>query len=300
MSQPAQHRVASLDAELNVTTLGNPANPALLMVHGIRDVAANLIAVAEPLAENYYVVVPDLRGHGDSDSPGGYAFWQFVYDLHRVAQTLQLERPALLGHSLGGQIAANYAALFSDDVNQLIVVEGLGPPLRPIDTQSSAGVLAQRQRMLDLAALPARGRPLPSMEFAINRLLVNNPGLAPERARWLAQHSTRHGPDGNLFWKFDQRVAQIWLGVNQDHNQTSWRAIACPTLVITGARAHEYWASQMPIPGWDGRFSAADLNARLACFRNVRHIEFDAAGHMVHFDSPQRLAHEVAAFLRAR
>ncbi len=299
MPHHAQRRVASLNAELNVHTLGDPANPALLMVHGIRDVAASLLAVAEPLAEQHYVVLPDLRGHGDSDNPGGYTFWQFVYDLHCVAHTLQLQRPAVLGHSLGGQIAAGYAALFSGDVRRLILVEGLGPPLRPIDADTPAAMPAQGQRMLDLAALPSRGRAMPGIEFATQRLLINNPGLAPERARWLASHGTETSEDGGVYWKFDPRVAQIWLGVSQQQNQTSWRAISCPTLVITGGRAHEYWVGQMPIPDWDGRFETADLHARLACFADARHIEFETAGHMVHFDEPERLAQEIATFLRA-
>ena len=57
-------------------------------MHGIRDVAASLLVIAEPLADRWYIVMPELRGHGDSDNSNYYAIWQFIYDLHRVIEAL--------------------------------------------------------------------------------------------------------------------------------------------------------------------------------------------------------------------
>ena len=151
--------------------------------------------------------------------------------------------------------------------------------------------------MLELAALPERGRPLPDVEFAAGRLLANNPRLAPDRARWLAEHCVERAGDGALYWKFDQRVGQVWLGSDPERNRANWRAVACPTLVITAGHADEYWRGQMPIPNWDGRFGEADLADRLACFPDVRHAHIENAGHMVHFDAPDALVALLDAFL---
>ena len=87
--------------------------------------------IAEPLADRWYVVMPELRGHGDSDNSNYYAIWQFIYDLHRVIEALELEKAVVVGHSLGGQIAAHHAAMFPEEVRALVIVEGLGPPERP-------------------------------------------------------------------------------------------------------------------------------------------------------------------------
>jgi pimeloyl-ACP methyl ester carboxylesterase len=289
--------VSSAGVELNVMTLGAADRPAIMLVHGIRDVGASLLPVAEPLAERFRVVLPDLRGHGDSGKPGNYAMWQFIYDLYRVATHFQLARPVVLGHSLGGQIAAYYAALFPDAISKLVIVEGLGPPQRPSDADPLTARHAERMRLVELAELPERGRPLPDVEFAASRLIANNPRIAPERARWLAEHGTERATDGRWYWKFDQRVGQVWLGSDPERNRANWRAVACPTLVVTAGLADEYWRSQMPIPNWDGRFSQADLADRLACFRDVRHAHIDSAGHMVHFDAPEALVTLVTSFL---
>jgi pimeloyl-ACP methyl ester carboxylesterase len=295
--EPVATPVRSQDLTLNVLTLGEPANPALMMLHGIRDVAMSLLPVAAALADSFYLVLPDLRGHGDSDKPGHYALPQFVYDLECVRSALGLERPAILGHSLGGHIAAHYAALFPEHVRALIIAEGLGPPERTQDRDDRARLAATRAQLMATMAIPRRGRPLPSLEFAAERLCDNNHRLAPDHARWLADHCTALDEGGNRYWKFDPRAAEIWLGGETERNRERWRHVRCPVLVVTGGLAHEYWRAQMPFPGFDGRFSEADLAGRLAVFDDVEHVHLANAGHMLHFDAPEELAASVRGFL---
>ena len=145
--------------------------------------------------------------------------------------------------------------------------------------------------------LRERARPLPSVEFAADRLRANNPRLEHARALWLAEHGTAVAADGNRYWKFDQRVVQIWLTTDPELNRTRWRQIQCATLVVTADLAHEYWSAQTTVPGWSGRFSNDDLNERLQSFRNVTHVRIADAGHMVHFDAPGELIEAIDAFL---
>ena len=297
MIEPERVSVASQDVALNVLTLGARERPALVMVHGIRDVAMSLVPVAERLADDFFCVLPDLRGHGNSAKPGNYAMPQFVYDLHRVIDALALAEPAIFGHSLGGQIVAQYAALFADTPRALVIAEGLGPPTRPFEGDALARLPMERARLVAMMETPARGRPLPSLEFAAERLRANNPRLGEAHARWLAEHCTEVASDGRLYWKFDPRAGQLWLSVDSDAHRARHRAIDCPVLVVTGGRAHEYWTAQMTLAGWDGRYTEADLAARLAAFRQVEHVHLADAGHMLHFDAPDALADAVRAFL---
>ncbi len=294
--EPHRVTVGSQDLNLNVLTLGSPTLPALVMVHGIRDTAMGLMPVAQSLADDFHVVVPDLRGHGDSDKPGHYAIPQFVYDLHRVLQALSLDCPAIFGHSLGGQIVARFAAQFPERVCKLVIAEGLGPPRRPHDDVPDAR--AEGARIIATMETPARMRPLPSLEFATARLIANNPRLPEGRARWIAEHSTAIDERGERQWKFDPRVGELWLAMEPMSNEARWRQIEAPVLVVTAELADEYWRGQMPIPGWSGKFSTADLGARLACFRDAQHVHMEAAGHMLHFDRPEDLARIVRDFLR--
>ncbi len=297
MRQPTRHCVVSADAALNVFTLGDPRNAPLVIVHGIRDVAASLFVIAEPLAERHYVVLPELRGHGDSAKSNHYSMSLFVYDLYRVIAELTHAAPVVVGHSLGGQIAAHHAALFPEQVRGLVIVEGLGPPDRRYDRDAETKRVAQRAQLLSTMQLAERGRPLPSVAFAAERLRANNPRLSEERAHWLAEHGTAIADDGKLYWKFDQRVGQTWLTTDPAQNRERWRAVQCPTLIVTADLAHEYWMAQMPIANWDGRFGNDELAERLHCFRNAGHVQIEGAGHMVHFDQPERLVQVIEDFL---
>ena len=86
----------------------------VVMLHGMRDVALSLLPIAEAIAETHPVFLMDLRGHGDSDKPGGYAMVQLVYDLHVVMSELVGTSAVLFGHSLGGHVVCRFAALFPD------------------------------------------------------------------------------------------------------------------------------------------------------------------------------------------
>ena len=82
---------------------GDPGSPPLVMMHGIGLCAQVWNANARDLARDYHVIVPDLRGHGDTDKPGsGYTFLDLGADAAAIIGALGLERPFGVGHSAGG------------------------------------------------------------------------------------------------------------------------------------------------------------------------------------------------------
>jgi pimeloyl-ACP methyl ester carboxylesterase len=292
-----RHWVDSNGVRLAVQVLGDDTAPPLVMLHGMRDVAASLLPVAEPLATRFRVVLPDLRGHGESDQPGAYTFEHYLFDLHRVLQALRLDPVHLFGHSLGGQIAVRYAAVFPTQVLSTILAEGLGPPDRPGDDDSTAWLAHHGAHLLDLLAIPQRQRPLPDLDFAVSRLLVNNPRLNPIRARALAEQATRLTDSGERVWAFDPRVQSVFVAhARRLDVEPYWRSVRCPVLIVSGDLAHEYWCRQIPI-AWDGRFAPDELEARVRTFARAEHVALADAGHMVHFDQPAALTRAVADFL---
>ncbi len=281
---------------LNLLTLGDPDHPPLVMVHGIRDVAWSLVPVAQRLANQYYVILPDLRGHGDSEKPGNYAMHQFIFDLENLLEQLNLSDVALLGHSLGGHIVIRTTAMYPDRISRLIVVEGLGPPARPFDSSFETQLKFHADRLRQEMKLHRRLRSLPSHAFAVERIIANNPRIAPEFARWLVQKSTEL-VEGELFWKFDARVSQLWLSDPGDDSRQYYQQVKCPTLIVNADLACDYWTRQMPIPGWDGRYSDAELAEKTGSFPLGSLIHLPQAGHMVHYDAAPELAREVQEFL---
>ncbi len=299
MTTPRRHRLEVNGVGLSVLELGAAEAPALVMLHGMRDVAWSLLPVALPLAERYRVLLPELRGHGESDQPGCYGMDHYLFDLHRVWDLLEVGRGALFGHSLGGQIAARFAALFPERVRAAILVEGLGPPQRPGEGDETAELREHAARLLQTLAIPARQRPLPDLQFATQRLLANNPRLPEDRARLLAEHATRRTGAGDLMWAFDPRVGSVFLGIGLKETQRFWHHLTCPALVVSGDLAFEYWRAQMPYE-WSGEFAPGELEARIRCFPDHEHVALPRAGHMVHYDQPEALTRAMADFLERR
>ena len=296
--EPRRHRIDVDGVGLAVLELGPADAPPLVMLHGMRDVPESLLPVAEPLARNHRLLLPALRGHGDSDRPGGYAMDQFLYDLYRTVEALEPRPFTLFGHSLGGQIGARFAALYPHRVAALVLVEGLGPPARLEEDDAALRIRHHAERLL-ATLTPPPDRPLPDLEFAAGRLSHNNPRLPPGRARELAALATRRESDGHLRWAFDARVASVFLGVQRQDTEHYWRAVRCPTLVVSGDEAAEYWRAQMALPG-DGEFAPGELEARVRCFADAEHVAIAGAGHMVHYDRPADLTAAVEDFLGRR
>ena len=293
-----------MDQSLRYWTLGPPPaaerpRPTLIMLHGMRDVGRSLLPVAEQLAGEWFVVLPDLRGHGGSVRPGSYAFSHFLQDLRALQQHLGVARFALLGHSLGGHIACRFAALFPGAVGRLIVVEGLGPPLADSARLEPAADLDRLAERLD-ASVTARqrrtGRVLPDLAAAAERLQAGNPRLAPALARQLASWLTEPAA-GGLTWAFDGRAQEVFLDVSNEGNLLYWGNVQAPTLLVQGDAGHEYWRASFNQPGYSGHYAEGELESRRRTFKNAEIAWIAGAGHQVHYDQPDVLARICADFL---
>ena len=122
--------VATEDGTLRVgiTEGERPDAPAVLAVHGI---TASLMAW-RPVAEHcpgYRVIAPDLRGRGHSARlPGPYGMAQHADDLARILDALDVERPVVVGHSMGGFVALVFGHRHPSRTRGLLLVDG-GVPL---------------------------------------------------------------------------------------------------------------------------------------------------------------------------
>ena len=132
-SGPTSRVYFSQRLRLHYVDWGNPAAPPLLLVHGGRDHCRNWDWVAEALRDEYHIIAPDLRGHGDSawSASGHYTMASYIHDLAQLIHQQELAPVSIVAHSLGGNIASRYAGIYPDAVRRLVVIEGIGPPPRP-------------------------------------------------------------------------------------------------------------------------------------------------------------------------
>jgi pimeloyl-ACP methyl ester carboxylesterase len=97
----------------------------LVLLHGLASNSLIWKLVAPLLARRFRVLALDQRGHGPSDKPDdGYDFQSITGDLQAFIEALSLERPALVGHSWGANVALQFAAERPDDVSWLALVDG--------------------------------------------------------------------------------------------------------------------------------------------------------------------------------
>lgn len=306
VAKPASVRLRSHRIEVAALDYGEPAPGAqsMLLIHGMRDLAWSLDSVAQHFRDRFRVVSLDLRGHGDSDHVGYYALAHFILDLRAAMRGLGLERPVLIGHSFGGEVSAQYAGLFPEVLGALVLIEGLGPPPWEGEGSREAGVFWARSMVERLDQIDPEGRRLQDVDEATQRILASHPGLESGRARFLAEHGVRPHPAGGLRWKWDPYLVTTWGSFNFGQMEQMWSRIRVPTLAVNGARSGEFWRRDLGRSkrGGEGEAYLApdELQRRLACFPDVECVEIPGAGHMVHFDEPERLNAAIDAFLRRR
>jgi pimeloyl-ACP methyl ester carboxylesterase len=111
------------------------AGPVLLLIHGMAGTHESWEAVIEPLARAHTVIAPDLPGHGSSAPGGGdYSLGALAAGLRDLLGALGHTRATLVGHSLGGGIAMQFAYQFPEATERLALVSsgGLGPEVSPV------------------------------------------------------------------------------------------------------------------------------------------------------------------------
>ena len=283
---PTSHYFYSQRLKLHYVDWGNAEKPPLLLIHGGRDHARNWDWVAHELRDEYHIIAPDLRGHGDSQWAigGSYAMVDYVLDVAQLLGALQLFPITLIGHSLGGSIALQYSGIYPERVLKVVAIEGLGPPPGLIRDRPAHERMAEW--ITEMQGLAQRHpRRYTSLDEAVARMRDANPHLTPEQARHLTIHGSYRDEDGTYLWKFDNyvRAASPYL-FNMREARDIWSRIQCPALLVRGT---ESWASD---PEKDGRATA---------FHNYTAINIEKAGHWVHHDQLEEFLKVVSAFLAA-
>src|ERR1700761_9127266 len=128
-SGPTSRVFFSQRLRLHYVDWGNPDAPPLLLVHGGRDHCRNWDWVARALRDDYHIIAPDLRGHGDSawSASGHYTMANYIYDLAQLVHQQKLAPLSIIAHSLGGNIALRYTGIYPENVHRIVAIEGLGP-----------------------------------------------------------------------------------------------------------------------------------------------------------------------------
>lgn len=251
---------------------GMPGSPIVVMLHGLTQQARVFDGIGAALAATNHVYALDVRGRGETEwgPPGEYTIDTYVADLEAVRMALGLERVALVGTSMGGLIAMQYAAAYPQAVTKL-VMNDIGPDIEP---EGGARVM----RMLTSA--PAAFTDLRAVAKYYRD--ENAPVLGKrgddevlEYARW----HVRKADVGVYTWKMDPAVRTAPVSAPAVAPWDAFRAVECAVLVIRGAESDILSAA-----------TAAKMAESLA---ECRVVEVPGVGH-----APSLLEPEAAAAVK--
>ncbi|MGD0098848.1 MAG: alpha/beta hydrolase [Acidobacteriota bacterium] len=262
---------------------GNNAKPNLILVHGGMDHARSWDRIAEAFLDDFRVIAPDLRGHGDSNWARGamYSIAEYVLDLSALADIVGHFPVSFIGHSLGAAIVLQYAGVYPDRAQKVVAIEGIAPP-PGVETPSPAHVRLRDwiEAMRDYEKRVPHH--YPSLEAAYERMHKANQYLSDEMARHLTLFGSNWNADGTLTWKFDNFVRAISpYAFNMDDAREIWNQIQCPVLLFRGL---DSWTED---PHKEGRIRA---------IRDHRLINVPNAGHWLHHDQPAFFIEETRKF----
>jgi pimeloyl-ACP methyl ester carboxylesterase len=130
------------------------SGPAILLIHGIGDNSTTWTGIHAKLAQRFTVVAPDLLGHGKSDKPrADYSAAAYANGMRDLLSVLDIERVTIVGHSLGGGVAMQFAYQFPHLVERLILV-GAGGVTKDVNIALRFASLPMGSEALALLRLP--------------------------------------------------------------------------------------------------------------------------------------------------
>ena len=271
------------EVQLHGHTVGYQAagdGPLLILLHGITSTSDAWRDVMPRLAEHYTVIAPDLLGHGRSAKPkGDYSLGAYAAGVRDLLAVLGFERGTVVGHSLGGGIAMQFAYLFPEHVERMVLISsgGLGQEVHPL---------------LRAAALPGSEWVLPLLarEWSVS---------AGDAVRNVAAKlGMTAGPD---LAEFARGYASLVEEGATEAFLDTLRSVIGPEGQKVSALDRLYLADQIPtlfIWGTDDPVIPVEHGRRAhEIVAHSRYVEIEGSGHWPMLDAPDRIVRELTDFM---
>lgn len=260
-----------------------PGKPVMVMAHGATDYGLNWTTLTRELESDYDIYMVDARGHGYTDPPTAEAQGDTgVEDLVGFLRAMKLEKPILMGHSMGAGTVMRIGAAYPDLPRAVIMLDpGLGPPPAP------RGAAAPRPQVPGPG--PA-GRPPALVMGGTPEALVAQNNRAYDG---LVAQCRKQTPKWDVldceYWAVSKRIyhgsytsAGRGFGPGGMNRSEALARITAPALILKADASPEV--------------RRANEEAARA-LRNGRLVHIDGAGHNLHHDERQRTVKVLREFL---
>ncbi|HEV2773362.1 MAG TPA: alpha/beta fold hydrolase [Thermoleophilaceae bacterium] len=245
----------------------------IALIHGITSTSDTWRELLPLLAERHTVVAPDLLGHGDSAKPrGDYSLGAYATGLRDLLVALGHERANIVGHSLGGGVAMQFAYQFPERCERLVLISsgGLG---REVHLLLRAASLPGSELVLPLIAAPKVLEAGAAVGAFLNRIGLRPSADLGEIARGYA---SLDNASSRLAFLHTLRAVIDPIGQRVSARDRLYLAQEVPSLIVWGER-------DPVIPAEHGRYAHAAMpGSRLEVLPQ--------AGHFPHLDEPRTVA----------
>jgi N-formylmaleamate deformylase len=244
---------------------GDGTKPPMLLLHGYTDNGLCWTDMAHELEKDYDVIMMDYRGHGLSDAPlTGYKTEDYTADAIGLIEGLKLKKPILIGHSMGGSIAAQIVLTRPELIQKAVLIDppGVSKPLFATE--------AEKKKALQYFQEDLKYQHSASLDTLLKEAAKRHPAISAQaRQRW-ADSKVQTKP----------QIAETVI--NLPYLEDDFKKFTVPTLILKA----------------DGDKQTQDENlAAVKDAPNVTLVHIYGAGHLVHLEKPEASMAELRKFL---
>ena len=287
----------STGVTLNVALAGNRASPAVILLHGFPESHRTWREVAPRLHDDFYLVMPDQRGFAGSDRPQeleAYETDKLINDIFALADALDIESFALVGHDWGGAIAWGAALRGDPRLTHLAIVNAPHPLIfqkslieDPEQRAASQYINAFRTPGFEQAVEAMGFETFYEKTFGTHADLSLIP--AEEKQQYIADWSPPGGLTAMLNWYRGSKLFVPPPGVSvplPDWLLRAFPKVKVPTLVVWGMR--------------DKALLPVQLDGLDALVEDLIIVRLPNAGHFAPWEAPGEVAAALGPFLAAQ
>ncbi|HOI31980.1 MAG: alpha/beta fold hydrolase [Bacteroidales bacterium] len=256
--------------ELAYKRYGNSGDQPLIILHGLFGISDNWVTFGKRIAsEGFDVIIPDQRNHGKSPHSDVFNYPALTDDLVELVDLLEIKKPILLGHSMGGKVAMRFAIEYPELVKKLEVVD---ISLKAYDDRPYHRAIVQAMQSIDLSVISGRTE-------AEERLAEKVP---QERIRQFLLKNLHWKDRKTLEWRINLSGIAANLGQMFDAIQTA-EVFTKPTLFVRGG-ASDYILPE-DYPHIRHNFPRAEI------------LTIEGASHWVHAEAAEQFYQISSGFL---
>src|ERR1700740_2940305 len=258
------------------------SGPAILLIHGIGDNPPTWSTVQSKLAQRFTVIAPDLLGHGKSDKPrADYSVAAYANGMRDLLSVLDIERVTIIGHSLGGGVAMQFAYQFPHLVERLILVAA-GGVTKDVNVVFRLASLPMGSEALALLRLPLV---LPAVQLAgrVAGRGIGSAALGHDLPNVLRVLNDLPEPTASAAFSRTLRAVVDWRGQIVTMLDRCYLTEAIPVQIVWGTK--------------DGVIPVRHAQMAHAAMPGSRLEIFEGSGHFPFHDDPARFIDVVQRFI---